>query len=182
MDTAHLLGLRDRGVLAPGLRADINVIDLEHLTLHPPFMAHDLPNNAARWMQLADGYRMTVVAGVPTWENGVSTGALPGGLVRSPLRPYLSVRTLEQIDPAEIAGPEPKSTPDTMVDAENLVGGASAIAAAQRTNQAMRKATGISAFGDFLSGKMLRKESSDPFGRLRGDESVASNPTGGAKL
>ena len=63
MDTAHLLGLRDRGVLKVGLRADMNIIDLPNLRLHPPFMAHDLPTDAARWMQLADGYRMTLVKG-----------------------------------------------------------------------------------------------------------------------
>ena len=121
---------------------------------------------------------------MPTWEDGIATGELPGGLVRAPLRPHLSVRTLEQIDPRAIAGPEPKSTPDTMVDAADLVGGASAIAAAQRTNQAIRGARGISAFGDFLSGKMLRKEESDPFERVKSrqeEEGVVANLTS-AKL
>ena len=199
-DTAHLLGLKDRGVIAEGLRADINIIDhgepgrlptvaalqttllaglrfhtshpcvAENLKLNPPFMADDLPTGASRWLQTADGYLMTLVAGQVTFENGVSTGSLPGRLVRSPLRPHLSVTRFEDIDPQAIAGPEPHSTADTMLEPEDLVGGASAVATAVRTTNNMRRAEGTTAFGDFLSGKMLRKEQSDAFSRVRQQE------------
>ena len=133
-------------------------------------MADDLPTAASRWLQTADGYRMTLVAGQVTFENGVSTGSLPGRLVRSPLRPHLSVTRFEDIDPQAIAGPEPHSTADTMLEPEDLVGGASAVATAVRTTNNMRRAEGTTAFGDFLSGKMLRKEQSDAFSRVRQQE------------
>ncbi len=93
-------------------------------------MADDLPTAASRWLQTAEGYKMTLVAGQVTFENGVSTGSLPGRLVRSPLRPHLSVTRFEDIDPQAIAGPEPHSTADTMLEPEDLVGGASAVATA----------------------------------------------------
>jgi N-acyl-D-aspartate/D-glutamate deacylase len=76
------VGLLDRGVLAPGMRADINVIDLDSLTLRRPFIAHDLPAGGRRLLQKADGYRHTFVAGVETYADGEPTGALPGRLVR----------------------------------------------------------------------------------------------------
>jgi N-acyl-D-aspartate/D-glutamate deacylase len=80
--TAESVGLLDRGVLAPGMRADINVIDLDSLTLRRPFIAHDLPAGGRRLLQKADGYRHTFVAGVETYADGEPTGALPGRLVR----------------------------------------------------------------------------------------------------
>jgi N-acyl-D-aspartate/D-glutamate deacylase len=80
--TAQMIGLLDRGVLAPGLRADVNVIDLDNLTLHPPTISFDLPAGGKRLLQRADGYLHTVVAGQETYTNGVHTGALPGRLVR----------------------------------------------------------------------------------------------------
>jgi N-acyl-D-aspartate/D-glutamate deacylase len=80
--TAAMVGLLDRGVLAPGRRADVNVIDLDHLTLHPPTIAFDLPAGGKRLLQRADGYLHTVVAGQETYTNGEHTGALPGRLVR----------------------------------------------------------------------------------------------------
>jgi N-acyl-D-aspartate/D-glutamate deacylase len=80
--TAQMIGLLDRGVVAPGLRADVNVIDLDNLTLHPPTIAFDLPAGGKRLLQRADGYLHTVVAGQETYTNGVHTGALPGRLVR----------------------------------------------------------------------------------------------------
>lgn len=79
-EPAELLGLGDRGRLAPGLRADLNVIDPATLTLEPPRMVHDLPAGARRFVQHARGYLTTLVAGQPTRESGVDTGALPGGL------------------------------------------------------------------------------------------------------
>ncbi len=80
--TAQAVGLHDRGLLAPGYRADINIIDFEALTLHPPRIAHDLPAQGRRLLQRVDGYRHTFVAGVETYTDGQPTGALPGRLVR----------------------------------------------------------------------------------------------------
>ncbi len=82
--TAELYGLTDRGLLEPGLRADINVIDYETLTFGKPRMAWDLPGGAPRLVQKASGYRHTFVAGVETVTNDEFTGALPGRLVRGP--------------------------------------------------------------------------------------------------
>jgi len=82
--TAAALGLLDRGVLAPGYRADLNLIDFDALSLHPPQVVHDLPAGGRRLVQKADGYRMTIVAGEVTWEDGEHTGALPGTLIRGP--------------------------------------------------------------------------------------------------
>ncbi len=83
-DTARTVGLLDRGVLAPGYRADVNVIDFEHLTARRPEMRHDLPAGGRRLVQAAEGYVATVVAGHVTYENGEATGPLPGRLVRGP--------------------------------------------------------------------------------------------------
>ncbi len=80
--TAAVVGLGDRGRLAPGMRADVNVIDLDALTLHPPTMKFDLPAGGKRLLQRADGYLHTIVAGQETYTNGEHTGALPGRLVR----------------------------------------------------------------------------------------------------
>jgi N-acyl-D-aspartate/D-glutamate deacylase len=71
-------------VLAPGYRADVNVIDFDNLTARRPEMRHDLPAGGRRLVQAADGYVATVVAGAVTYENGEATGALPGRLVRGP--------------------------------------------------------------------------------------------------
>ena len=81
-DTAALVGLEDRGVLAPGYRADINVIDLDNLRLHAPEVVFDLPAGGRRLMQRADGYRVTMLAGAVVSRDGNATGALPGRLVR----------------------------------------------------------------------------------------------------
>jgi N-acyl-D-aspartate/D-glutamate deacylase len=82
-DTADYFGFTDRGRLAPGLKADINVIDMDRLQLHHPELIHDLPAGGKRLVQRVDGYRATLVSGVPIFENGVDTGARPGKLVRS---------------------------------------------------------------------------------------------------
>ena len=81
-DTAELYGLRDRGVLAPGRKADLNVIDWEGLRLGLPQLAFDLPAGAKRLVQRARGYDATIVGGEVTFRDGESTGALPGRLVR----------------------------------------------------------------------------------------------------
>jgi N-acyl-D-aspartate/D-glutamate deacylase len=80
--TAGAVGLHDRGVLAAGLRADINVIDFDRLACAPPVMAYDLPAGGKRLLQGARGYRATIVAGALTYRDGEPTGALPGRLVR----------------------------------------------------------------------------------------------------
>jgi N-acyl-D-aspartate/D-glutamate deacylase len=82
--TAELYGLRDRGLVAPGLRADLNVIDYDRLTFGPPRMAYDLPAGARRLVQKADGYVATFVNGVQTVDHDCFTGELPGRLVRGP--------------------------------------------------------------------------------------------------
>ncbi len=81
-DTALVYGMRDRGVLAPGYKADINVIDYDQLALEDPEMVYDLPAGGKRLIQRAQGYRATICSGVVTYENGVHTGAYPGRLVR----------------------------------------------------------------------------------------------------
>jgi N-acyl-D-aspartate/D-glutamate deacylase len=81
-DTAALYGLTDRGTLAPGQRADVNLIDLAKLRLEAPVMVADLPAGGQRFMQRARGYRATLVAGEVTMEHDEPTGALPGRLVR----------------------------------------------------------------------------------------------------
>ena len=81
-DTARFYGLRDRGVLQPGYRADLNLIDFDKLSLRRPEMAYDLPGDARRLLQRADGYDMTFVAGECVMENGQPTGAHPGRLLR----------------------------------------------------------------------------------------------------
>lgn len=81
-ETARTVGLLDRGVLAPGMRADINVIDFDRLAISRPEMHHDLPAGGRRVLQRATGYRHTIVAGAETYADGEATGALPGRLVR----------------------------------------------------------------------------------------------------
>ena len=81
-DTAAAVGLLDRGVLAPGYRADINVIDFDRLGLGAPHLVFDLPAGGKRLLQRATGYRHTFVAGAETFADGEATGALPGRLVR----------------------------------------------------------------------------------------------------
>ncbi len=82
LDTASLFGLTDRGVLAVGKKADVNVIDLDALTLGVPLMAYDLPAGGNRLMQGASGYDATVVSGVVTRRHGADTGARPGKVLR----------------------------------------------------------------------------------------------------
>src|SRR3954466_12628159 len=82
-ETANFFGLHDRGRLAPGLRADVNLIDFERLRLHKPELVHAMPANGRRFVQHVDGYEATLVAGMPIFERGEHTGAMPGRLVRA---------------------------------------------------------------------------------------------------
>jgi len=83
-DTAAAVGLYDRGRLAPGMRADVNIIDYDGLRLHAPQVAYDLPAGGRRLIQRADGYVATIVAGEVTYRDGEPTDALPGRLLRGP--------------------------------------------------------------------------------------------------
>ncbi len=83
-DTARLYGLNDRGVLAVGMKADVNVIDFERLAIQAPEMVFDLPADGRRMIQKAEGYVATIVSGVVTYEEGEATGAMPGKLIRGP--------------------------------------------------------------------------------------------------
>lgn len=82
--TAELYGLGDRGRIAPGMRADLNIINFEDLAFGLPRMAFDLPAQGRRLVQQAQGYVATFVAGIQTVADDEFTGALPGRLVRGP--------------------------------------------------------------------------------------------------
>lgn len=84
--SARHIGWLDRGVVAPGYRADLNVIDLDALACHPPTIVHDLPAGGRRLMQTATGYRYTVKSGLVTFQDGEHTGELPGELLRGTRR------------------------------------------------------------------------------------------------
>jgi N-acyl-D-aspartate/D-glutamate deacylase len=82
-ETADFFGLKDRGRLAPGAVADVNIINFDALRLYHPEMIYDLPAGGRRLVQRVDGYDMTLVAGKPIREAGHDTGALPGKLLRA---------------------------------------------------------------------------------------------------
>ena len=82
-DTAELFGIVDRGVLRPGAFADLNVIDLDELTLHQPEFVHDFPGGAGRYVQGSSGYEYSVVNGQVFMDHGEHTGVLAGRLLRS---------------------------------------------------------------------------------------------------
>jgi N-acyl-D-aspartate/D-glutamate deacylase len=79
---ALAVGLADRGLIGPGYKADINVIDFEALELHKPEVRYDLPAGGRRMVQKADGYVTTLVSGQTTYRHGIATGDLPGRLLR----------------------------------------------------------------------------------------------------
>lgn len=83
-DTAALMGLHDRGLLRPGLKADLNIIDYDRLQLRAPHIIQDLPGGGKRLAQHADGYIATIVSGQVTYREGRSTGVWPGRVLRSP--------------------------------------------------------------------------------------------------
>jgi N-acyl-D-aspartate/D-glutamate deacylase len=82
-ETADFFGFADRGRLAPGLRADVNLIDFDRLQVQKPELVHDMPAAGRRFVQRVDGYEATICAGMPIFERGTHTGALPGKLVRA---------------------------------------------------------------------------------------------------
>jgi len=79
---AQLFSLNDRGLIAEGMKADINIIDFERLKLHSPHIVNDLPAGGKRFLQNADGIEATLVSGEAIYQHGEATGALPGKLVR----------------------------------------------------------------------------------------------------
>jgi N-acyl-D-aspartate/D-glutamate deacylase len=81
-EPASCVGLRDRGLIKRGYKADLNIIELERLCLRAPQVKYDLPAGGRRLSQRAEGYRATMVSGVVTYRNGQASGALPGRLVR----------------------------------------------------------------------------------------------------
>jgi N-acyl-D-aspartate/D-glutamate deacylase len=83
-ETASFYGMQDRGVIAPGMKADLNVIDFDALHIHAPEMVYDLPAEGRRLIQKVDGYRYTICSGEVIYQDGEPTGALPGRLVRGP--------------------------------------------------------------------------------------------------
>ena len=82
-ETANLLGIKDRGIIEEGYKADINVIDYEKLTLHEPEIINDLPAGGRRLVQKASGYDYTIVSGEIAFIKGEATGALNGRLIRN---------------------------------------------------------------------------------------------------
>ena len=86
-DTALAVGLEDRGMIAPGMKADLNVIHIAKLGVQAPKMAFDLPAGGKRLLQGATGYVATIVSGEIVYRDGEATGALPGRLVRGPQKP-----------------------------------------------------------------------------------------------
>ncbi|MDM0069999.1 amidohydrolase family protein [Variovorax sp. J31P207] len=82
-DTARMVGLNDRGVIMPGMKGDLNIIDFDRLSLRRPSMLEDLPAGGKRLMQGAHGYVATILSGEVVRRNGESTGKLPGRVVKS---------------------------------------------------------------------------------------------------
>lgn len=85
--TASQVGMLDRGVLKPGYKADVNVIDFEGLTIHEPTVVNDLPAGGRRLIQKATGYEHTIVSGKVAFQEGEPTGVLAGKLVRGTQSP-----------------------------------------------------------------------------------------------
>ena len=90
-DTARLYGLNDRGLLAPGYLADVNVIDLKALRLGKPWLAFDLPAGGKRLLQKAEGYVFTIKSGEVTFRNGIMQGPTPGRVIRGPQQVEMAI-------------------------------------------------------------------------------------------
>jgi N-acyl-D-aspartate/D-glutamate deacylase len=85
--TAQCYGLNDRGVVAPGMKADLNVIDFDNLRVHAPRIAYDLPAGGKRFLQEITGYHSTICSGEVIYRHGKATGRMPGRLIRGPQAP-----------------------------------------------------------------------------------------------
>ncbi|HKV55966.1 MAG TPA: amidohydrolase family protein [Candidatus Binataceae bacterium] len=85
-ETAKLYGLEDRGILAPGKKADINLIDFANLRVRAPETVYDLPAGGRRFVQRAEGYKYTIVSGEVVFQDGEPSGAMPGKVVRGGMR------------------------------------------------------------------------------------------------
>jgi len=83
-DTALLYGLADRGLLAPGMKADVNLIDFDNLRMGAPEMVYDLPAAGRRLIQRVAGYKYTIASGEVIFQDGEASGAMPGKLIRGP--------------------------------------------------------------------------------------------------
>ena len=81
-DPAELYSLNDRGVIAEGKKADLNILNMDNLKLHAPHVVHDLPSGGKRLIQNCDGIESTIVSGELIYQHGQPTGAMPGRLVR----------------------------------------------------------------------------------------------------
>ncbi len=81
-DTARAVGLHDRGILAVGYKADLNIIDYERMNVYRPYITSDLPGGGSRLVDDPDGYVATIVSGKTVYSHGKPTGELPGKLVR----------------------------------------------------------------------------------------------------
>ena len=81
-DTAEFYGLMDRGLIAPGMKADVNVIDFDNVRAHAPEMVFDPPEASSGLIQKADGFKHTIVSGEVILEDGQPTGAMPGKIIR----------------------------------------------------------------------------------------------------
>ncbi|MEZ4321005.1 MAG: amidohydrolase family protein [Myxococcota bacterium] len=100
-ETARFYGMHDRGVLKPGFKADVNVIDYERLSLSAPTIAHDLPAGGRRLVQKASGYVATVCSGVVIAEHDEVNGAMPGKLVRGPQEAPIDARSRRELAPGQ---------------------------------------------------------------------------------
>ena len=83
-EPARICGLNDRGTLEVGMKADVNVIDMERLRIGHPYVEFSLPTSAKIWMQDVSGYDYTIISGVVTFKDNQPTGSLPGKLIRNP--------------------------------------------------------------------------------------------------
>jgi len=104
--TAQAYGLHDRGILQPGFKADINVVDFDELSVLAPRAAYDLPTGGKRLLQGAKGYLHTFVSGVETYRNGQELGARPGQLVRGAQKAPVS-SAVAAVSLSVIAAPTP---------------------------------------------------------------------------
>jgi N-acyl-D-amino-acid deacylase len=93
--TARCFGLEDRGVIAPGMKADLNVIDFANLRIHAPKIAYDLPAGGKRFLQEITGYHSTICSGEVIYRHGKATGKLPGRLIRGPQAAPVETANLE---------------------------------------------------------------------------------------